>query len=434
MGCAHGSSSSVLIPTSPSGSSGGRNSQIQLSFHQQYSLQGKLGSGARGIVHAVQNTRDNERLAVKVMSLRRASPEGGGGGGDGAGSGRLEDVLVRSALAEIQIMKQVNKHPNVVRFVQSFMQDGLAYIVMEKCDLSLWQALDRLPQVNERGLRRIFCEMLSGLESIHFANVVHRDVKPDNFLCAGPDATVRLCDFSCATRVTSEITRELKGIDGTAPFMAPEMVNHELYNAKVDVWGLGVVFYGILFGDFPYRLRRVNVSFDSSEAPSKTAQWKAVIAAGTQEPTFQTPAGEQISTDLLALARKLLDRQPTSRPTAREASRHRFFQQIEPEGGAEEPNLRSVLAVARKNGFFGSRKEGRTSTKESDLDRELMAVKEKYIITDEEKAKEQNAQSWRSDATTEAPYSTNSQHAGPAGKPRLSTADEVWRTSSSSSV
>merc|ERR1712127_815217 len=108
--------------------------------------------------------------------------------------------------------------------------------------MKLLQALDRAPKLNECTYRRIFREMLQALAAVHAAGIVHRDIKHDNFLCAGPRETVKLCDFGLSGTLDAG-TVGLVGHNGTPPFMAPEMLRGGSYGGSVDIWGVGVIAY-----------------------------------------------------------------------------------------------------------------------------------------------------------------------------------------------
>lgn len=87
---------------------------------------------------------------------------------------------------------------------------------------------------------------MNGLSVCHAASIVHRDVKPDNFLACprgGPkDGFIfKLCDFGLATKLTSPEAVEMEDIYGTPPFMAPDMLDKTPYCAKVDVWAIGLL-------------------------------------------------------------------------------------------------------------------------------------------------------------------------------------------------
>lgn len=77
--------------------------------------------------------------------------------------------------------------------------------------------------------------------------IIHRDIKPENILCFGQ--TLKLADFG-SSNLKNNI---MKGtLCGTPEYMAPEMILKEGHNEKVDVWGLGILLFELIFGKTPF--------------------------------------------------------------------------------------------------------------------------------------------------------------------------------------
>ncbi len=91
--------------------------------------------------------------------------------------------------------------------------------------------------------------MAQGLKAIHMAGFIHRDIKPENILVTVREGRLlyKITDFGLSTRKVTTDTQ-----CGTAEFMAPELIREDDYNAKVDIWSLGVVFYSLLYKKLPF--------------------------------------------------------------------------------------------------------------------------------------------------------------------------------------
>jgi len=262
--------------------------------------------------------------------------------------------------------------PHVVRYIETFIEAGLAYIVMEQCDVTLRDALNSMPLVNEVSLKRAFREMLMGLAWVHSARVVHSDVKPDNFLCRGQDLSVKLCDFGVASKLPSGGTGLLTGVHGTPPYMAPEMLWDRGFDTKADTWSMGVILYGLLLGNYPYVPSKMN-----SEG------MKSTIMSGIPAPNFKSWPGAPVSKHAHHLIRQLLARSPESRLGAPGALQHPFFLS-KPLGYPlkhleENDNHRVVLQHAADVGFFHSQCGGVGDRRQRmDLDLHLASLQERY--------------------------------------------------------
>jgi len=316
------------------------------SFHREYVLSGKLGAGAFAQVYGVSkvNARaDSIPLVVKIMDLRvdrSTKPQ--------SPAEETSAPRKRSALAETAILKQVENLEHCIQMTDCFVEGCFSYIIMGRCDRTLLQAFEGMPALTEDSVKPIFQDMLKGLSAVHAVGVVHRDVKPDNFLCVGQSNFVQLCDFGLASALPASGHDRLSGVYGTPPFMSPEMLGANGYDAKSDVWSLGVIIYVMLLGHFPYK----------PVEPSGKAM-KAAIKAGTPEPTFKLKVGldssgcTRASKRATSLLLELLVRDPHRRPSAASALKKPWF--VEQAPADEERNLmslRPVLYAARRAGAF----------------------------------------------------------------------------------
>ena len=113
---------------------------------------------------------------------------------------------------------------------------------MEYCDgLDLRKFINEHRNANDLIKKNIIMHIILGiclgLKEIHQNNLIHRDLKPDNiFLNA--DLTVKIGDFGISKKLQNT-NDYAKTQAGTLLYMAPEILNGEKYNNKVDMWALG---------------------------------------------------------------------------------------------------------------------------------------------------------------------------------------------------
>lgn len=101
-------------------------------------------------------------------------------------------------------------------------------------------------------IKSIFKELLKAVNYIHLMGVSHRDLKLDNILI-NVEGRLKLIDFGFA--VFRENQKEkINNFCGTPTYMAPEIINRDRYDPhKADIWSLGVVFYKLVSGKYPFR-------------------------------------------------------------------------------------------------------------------------------------------------------------------------------------
>ncbi|XP_033940789.1 serine/threonine-protein kinase/endoribonuclease IRE1 [Pseudochaenichthys georgianus] len=173
---------------------------------------------------------------------------------------------------EVQLLRESDTHPNVIRYFCTERDRLFTYIAIELCTATLQQYVEDpsgFPQLNPITL---LGQTMCGLSHLHSLNIVHRDLKPRNILLSGPSALgqVRalISDFGLCKKIPEgRCSFSLRsGIPGTEGWIAPEVLWDTPGNkptAAVDVFSAGCVFYYVVSrGQHPFgdKLRRqVNI-------------------------------------------------------------------------------------------------------------------------------------------------------------------------------
>lgn len=166
---------------------------------------------------------------------------------------------MENLLVEIEILKQI-KHEHVVQ-LHDFQWDGsYIYLIMEYCgggDLSTFIQQRRMLPVHT--VRRFLQQLAAALQALHANNISHFDLKPHNILLSSLQHPVlKIADFGFAQYLENS-SGELLACRGSPLYMAPEIVTAGHYDAKADLWSVGVILYEALFGRPPFASRTIDM-------------------------------------------------------------------------------------------------------------------------------------------------------------------------------
>ncbi|KAL8857399.1 MAG: hypothetical protein Q9178_006026 [Gyalolechia marmorata] len=198
---------------------------------------GKIGHGTFAEVYKVMSTRDGKFYAMKKF----VQPA------EGKKRKWDQQCWCDTKRREAEIM-QKNAHRNVMPIIRSIEENGRFNIVMPYYELGSLQ--DYEPSEPSYGYSRAFLQILLALSWLHGRGVVHRDVKPENFLIETEDPlNIILADFGLSNVVTDH---PLRTFCGSHTYCAPEVYpgNSDGYGPKADIWSLGVMMLQLMY-DLP---------------------------------------------------------------------------------------------------------------------------------------------------------------------------------------
>ncbi|XP_073710943.1 myosin-IIIb isoform X2 [Misgurnus anguillicaudatus] len=230
-----------------------------------------IGKGTYGKVYKVINKKDGSQAAVKVLDPINNPSH----------TNRDVDEEIE---AEYNILHSLSNHPNVVKFYGMFykadeLSGGQLWLVLELCnggsvtDL-IKGLLMRGKRLEEPIIAHILYGALLGLQHLHNNRIIHRDVKGNNILLS-TDGGVKLVDFGVSAQLTSARLRRNTSV-GTPFWMAPEVIACEQqfdysYDARCDVWSLGITAIELADGDPPLaEMHPVKALFKIPRNPSPT--------------------------------------------------------------------------------------------------------------------------------------------------------------------
>jgi len=142
-------------------------------------------------------------------------------------------------------------HPNIVTIFDVGQEGGAAYIAMELLEgPSLHQMLKERQRIPFHTAADIIAQVADALHHAHQFSIVHRDVKPANVVVA-PSGRAKLTDFGVAYVPASDVTQTGSAL-GSPRYMAPEQVLGQPFDARADIFSLGVVLYELLTRRTPF--------------------------------------------------------------------------------------------------------------------------------------------------------------------------------------
>ena len=243
-----------------------------------YRLAERLGSGGMGEVYMAFNPTLNRYAAVKILN-------------DAGFSERFRN--------EAHIQSSVS-HPNIARLYEYTNIGNKLCIVMEyvegECLDVIRRRRGKLPSAETENIIR---QIVSALSYLHSKEIMHRDIKPQNFKVQ-PDGTVKMLDFGIAKNKNSPKLTQAGFVVGTMDYLAPEQFNQQA-ELKSDVWALAVMAYELVTGYMP---------FESSNAVALQA---SICKGNYTDPAILSP---DISPKLASLIERSLKVNPVSRISA----------------------------------------------------------------------------------------------------------------------
>jgi serine/threonine protein kinase len=207
----------------------------------KYLIGRKLGSGGMGDVYLATDPDLGREVAVKLINLPLTDP-----------AAKL--TAIRRFRVEARAAAKVT-HPNVVTVYEFSEMAGKHLLVMEYLrGRTFRELIDGDKALPPEQVVRLAIEILQGLEAIHAAGMIHRDLKPQNLMLT-PDGHVKILDFGLVkdTMQSNELT-QAGMLAGSPYYMAPEQTG--LVAGKIDkrsdLYALGIVLFQLLTGQPPF--------------------------------------------------------------------------------------------------------------------------------------------------------------------------------------
>ena len=226
-------------------------------------IKNKIGKGAYGDVFLGKDLQNNNLYAIKKISKKSL----------------IKPDTKKYFNNEINIIKNLKNHPNIVKFINIKETITNFYIIFEylnggDLDNFLKKYINKYNKpIPEKIVKYIIKNVLKGLNSLNSQNIIHRDIKLSNILINYLNnsdlinenilnAEIKIIDFGFAKYLKQD--EFTNSIIGTPFYMDPKILHGYLleknekkysYNMKVDIWSIGIMTYYLLLGVFPFKAK-----------------------------------------------------------------------------------------------------------------------------------------------------------------------------------
>lgn len=277
----------------------------------KYNVVKELGKGGHGSVSLVQHNHTRKMYACKTMPKvlnPLKFPES-------KRNSHLDDVK-----REVEIMQKLKGEMRAVCIEEVVEDDENIHIIMEHCAGGDIREYMENNKMYEADVRNIIRECLHVVASCHNNDIIHNDIKPQNFLlCQENDInTIKIIDFGISLEANMDFeTFTMR--EGTPFYMAPECLQSKTCK-KSDIWSIGIMANLLLTGRFPFNDHKNPFN------PSVYKIWNSIL---NDTATFTHASWRDKSESAKSFIAYLLEKDPAKRPTVYEALSHPWITQVD---------------------------------------------------------------------------------------------------------
>ncbi|KAK3182842.1 hypothetical protein Dsin_030128 [Dipteronia sinensis] len=184
-----------------------------------------LGEGSFGIVSKYEDCYTGDIVAIKKIKIKNP----------------LEGIP-SSVVREVSLMRELD-HENIIRLLDVLSSKESIDLVFEFMDGDLRDFMTNQPDaMNSCSIKKYLHQILCGLAYCHSHKILHRDLKPRNFLIYCSKDIVKIADFGLARPIDDSLDEYTASL-ATMRYMAPErLLGHGRYSTPVDVWSVACIF------------------------------------------------------------------------------------------------------------------------------------------------------------------------------------------------
>jgi len=294
------------------------NHKLNAEFLRKYELEDELGSGGFGFVLLAKDILNQKKVAVKFI-FKNKIPK----------SAWVPDEKEGYIPMECFIMKQID-HPNIVKYLDSYSDSKLFYIVMElhgntwatdedninnntnSGEVEYQNSMDLFECIESRAMRfteyqakYIFKQIFNAVYYLYKNGIVHRDLKDENILI-DKQFNIKLADFGAASYLRNYHKNNAYFVNkflGTLAYAPPEVLKGEQFGTIAqEMFSLGTILYLLIFGEIPFK------------SPEETLFSNNIY--------MNAPKNVSCSQEVLNLIEWMLQKRPEDRPSLNSVLNH----------------------------------------------------------------------------------------------------------------
>jgi serine/threonine protein kinase len=247
-----------------------------------YRLEDAIGAGGMGIVFRASRVEDGREVALKVLKI-----------------GLAGDLLFQHRFRQEARAAAEVREPHLVPIIEASEADGRHYLAVDY--VAGGSLTDRIADKGPLGpdeLVRLVSEVAAGVDALHAAGIVHRDIKPQNILFAN-DGTAMMTDFGLAKGRAYTVLTQAGQVMGTLDYLAPELLQGKPATPSTDVYALGCVAFECVVGRAPF---------------ADKSMFQVGLAHMEEAPPDPGADRPDVSPDLSAALLTALEKAPEARP------------------------------------------------------------------------------------------------------------------------
>ncbi|KAL8099373.1 phosphoenolpyruvate carboxylase kinase 2-like isoform X2 [Apium graveolens] len=261
------------------------------SLNRDYQICEEIGRGRFAVVYRCFSALSGDSFACKSIDKRLL----------------FDSTDLECIQKEPKINQFLSGNPNILQIHNIYEDDNYLHLIFDLCESpTLFDRISVNNKLSEAQANAYFKDLMTAIAYCHRLGIAHRDIKPENVLFDSRDR-LKLADFGSAEWFKFGGNEMMSGIVGTPYYVAPEILSGEEYDEKVDVWSCGVILYIMLSGVPPFY------------GDSAVETFEKVVRGNLR---FPTRLFRSVSPEAKDLLRKMLCKDPCTRPSANQLLRN----------------------------------------------------------------------------------------------------------------